>query len=920
MKLNSLEHLHKCCSDAEAVFLAWGCVSARSQAAAGMLPRQNFAQRPKILAPHRHIISGSALNYFIASVVVAVGLGAANVLEFPARAESANEVFRPPAVPLVTSDPYLSIWSEADHLTDDTTRHWTHRPHPLASLIRVDGSTYRLMGIEPTLTPAMPQLSVQVTPTRSIYEFEDSKVHVTMTFMTPVLPDDLEVLTRPLTYITWSVRSVDGAAHAVSIYDSASSQLVVNQPEEKVEWSSETAGDLMLLRVGTQAQPILGSSGDDHRINWGYAYIAAPVGQAKGSMGANVAMMGSFVTNGALPATPDLRMPRAANDDQPVLAFAFDLGKVGVKPVARQVMIAYDEIYSIKYFGKRLRPYWRRNGATPAELFRVAEHDYSKLARRCEQFDAKLEADLTQQGGARYARIAALAYRQCLAACGIAADDNKQPLLFTKENTSNGDIATVDVIFPTAPMLLLLSPTLVKASLVPLLSYGASPRWKFPYAPHDLGTYPIARGTDEGGEEMPVEESGNMLILCDAIAQEEGNGNFVTPWWPKLTQWATYLVTYGLDPEDQLSTDDFMGHLAHNANLSIKAILGLAAYGDLCRIRGDKSNAEKYMNLARVDAKHWLKAAADDDHSRLAFDKPNTWSQKYNLVWDRLLGLNVFPPGVAQNEVAFYKTKLLPYGLPLDSRTRLTKTDWSSWTATMAAKQADFETLISPIYDYLNHTTARLPLADSYEADDIHSGGMHARSVVGGIYIKMLSDRAMWMKWSSADHMKTGNWAPLPPAPQITQVVATSQRTPVIWRYTTQKPVGEWMKPEFDATTWREGPAGFGTSVPGAEGRTKWDTKDIWLRREFTMPEGNYDHLEFYIYHDEDIQIYVNGVLAASEDGFTTGYTPMEILPSAQQLLKPGAKITIAAHCHQTEGGQYVDIGLANVVEAAPRR
>ncbi len=110
--------------------------------------------------------------------------------------------FRPPAVPLVTFDPYLSIWSEADRLTDDVTRHWTHHEHPLVSLIRVDGRAFRLMGSSPGAVPALPQTGVQVTPTRSLYDFEGAGVHVTLTFMTAALPDDLDVLTRPLSYLT----------------------------------------------------------------------------------------------------------------------------------------------------------------------------------------------------------------------------------------------------------------------------------------------------------------------------------------------------------------------------------------------------------------------------------------------------------------------------------------------------------------------------------------------------------------------------------------------------------------------------------------------------------------------------------------------------------------------------------------------
>src|SRR5438309_7285289 len=141
------------------------------------------------------------------------------------KTDTPGVAFRPSAVPLIANDPYFSIWSCADHLTDDSTRHWTGTEQALTSLIRVDGKSYRLMGSEPRDTPALPQVRLQILPTRTIYDFEGSAVHVTLTFMRPSLPSSLDVLSRPVTYLTWDVRSIDGHAHAVSIYDDTSAAL-----------------------------------------------------------------------------------------------------------------------------------------------------------------------------------------------------------------------------------------------------------------------------------------------------------------------------------------------------------------------------------------------------------------------------------------------------------------------------------------------------------------------------------------------------------------------------------------------------------------------------------------------------------------------------------------------------------------------
>jgi hypothetical protein len=814
------------------------------------------------------------------------------------------------------------VWSCADRLTDEATRHWTGKKQALSSLIRVDGKTFRLMGVDPSSVPALPQVGLRVLPTRTTYEFEGPEVQVSLTFLTPSLPDDLDVLSRPLTYLTWDVRSRDRKEHAVSLYFSASAELAVNSPEQRVSWGREAVDGLEVLKVGTVEQAVLRRKGDDLRIDWGHAYAAARKGEAVAAIASDRACSKAFVEGGKLP-VGDTRMPRAVQDEMPVLVFVMDLGKVGAVTNSRHLMLAYDDLYSITYFRRNLRPYWRRDGAGIADLLLRAEAEYESLAEKCRKFDEELMADLSRAGGAKYARLGALAYRQSLAAHKLVADSEGKPLLFSKENFSNGCIATVDVIYPAAPIFLLFSPTLAKASLVPVLNYAASGRWKFPFAPHDLGTYPLANGQVYGGgertedDQMPVEETGNMLILLAAVARLDGNADFAAPYWTQLKRWAAYLEEKGFDPENQLCTDDFAGHLAHNVNLSAKAILALGAYGLLAEYRGEKAEAARYRGLAKVLASRWVEVGTEGDHTRLAFDRPGTWSQKYNLVWDRLLGLDTFPPAVIQKEIAFYLKSMDRYGLPLDNRKPYAKLDWTVWTATMADTKADFEALVNPLADFLDESPTRVPMSDWYWTKDAKQAGFQARSVVGGVFIKLMADPTTWKKWASRDKTHISTWAPIPPPPTVHVVVPTARERSIVWRMTTARPLGEWTAPSFDVSGWAEAPGGFGTAMtPGTAGalRTEWKSPDIWLRREFAMPAGTFPDLQLNLFHDEDAEIYLNGVLAASVTGYTTDYDTIPIAPAARLGLKPGKNI-MAIHCHQTGGGQYIDAGLVEIKE-----
>jgi hypothetical protein len=184
---------------------------------------------------------------------------------------------------------------------------------------------------------------------------------------------------------------------------------------------------------------------------------------------------------------------------------------------------------------------------------------------------------------------------------------------------------------------------------------------------------------------------------------------------------------------------------------------------------------------------------------------------------------------------------------------------------------------------------------------------------VGGVFLEMLYDRPIWKKWAGSDRTKASNWAPFPKAPKTVVVVPTSEFEPVTWRYTTESPMDGWTKPEFDASMWQEGPAGFGTrGTPGAIARTRWNTKDIWLRRDFDLPDGPREDLQLMMHHDEDAEVYIDGTLAAKVTGYDTAYETVPIRSQARNLLKSG-KHSLAVHCHQTQGGQYIDVGIVDV-------
>ncbi|MEP6951982.1 MAG: DUF4965 domain-containing protein [Ginsengibacter sp.] len=580
------------------------------------------------------------------------------------------------------------------------------------------------------------QKNVTINATQTVYNFACGPLDATITFTSPLLIKDLDILSRPVSYITYSVKSNDGNSHDVQLYFGASTDIAVNTPGQEVATNVYTNSQLNILKAGTVQQPVLQKKGDDLRIDWGYMYVAVPVA-AKAIQYITKAdeTLSAFIK---LSSSPKKVWAAKSAGRNLVLNTLIDLGKVSSDAKEQYFLLGYDDIYSIQYFKQNLRPWWNRNGdQTIEKQLSKAATGYKDVMQKCADWNESLDNDLEKAGGKTYADLCIIAYRQSIAAHKLLQSPQGELLFLSKENFSNGSINTVDISYPSAPLFLAYNPELMKGMLNGIFYFSESGKWTKSFAAHDLGTYPLANGQTYG-EGMPVEESGNMTILTAAIAKAEGNADYAKKHWKTLTTWTDYLVREGFDPANQLCTDDFAGHLARNANLSVKAILGIGCYGMLAGMLGMKDIAKKYTDTAKNMAIRWMPMADEGDHYALTFEKNNTWSQKYNMVWDKVLGLNLFPKEVYEKEIKYYLTKQNEFGLPLDSRKSYTKSDWIMWTATLTDNQQDFEAFLDPVYKYATETPTRVPLSDWHETTDGKQVGFQARSVVGGYFMKLL--------------------------------------------------------------------------------------------------------------------------------------------------------------------------------------
>jgi len=458
--------------------------------------------------------------------------------------------------------------------------------------------------------------------------------------------------------------------------------------------------------------------------------------------GTDMDVRGAFTANGVLTDTNDTNF-RAINDNYPTFGFAVDLGFVGAAEVSTFFTLGLTQESAIQFDGAdgivSVPSLWASYYSTELDALAFFHTDYATATGLADTFDNQVAGDASAAGGPHYVTVTSLAARQAFAGTQLTGTSDT-PYLFLKEISSDGNVQTVDVIFPAHPVFLYSNPTLVKLLLDPLFINQESGQYPNMYSMHDLGThYPNATGHPDGADEpQPLEECGNMLIMTLAYAQRASDTAYLSQHYTVLDQWTQYLIREALIPANQISTDDFAGALANQTNLALKGIIGIEAMAVIANLTGNTATADNYSSIAHDYITEWqtlgIAMDADPPHTTLSYGMNDTHGLLYNLYGDKELSLGLVPQAVYDMQSAFYPTVIEEYGVPLDTRHDYAKSEscsspvirYSLRTHTtiddeqmLAAAVASADTaamFISDIASWINETPTNRALTDLYNA------------------------------------------------------------------------------------------------------------------------------------------------------------------------------------------------------------
>lgn len=668
-----------------------------------------------------------------------------------------------PAYPLFIKDPYFSIWASGEVLNDADTSFWTGKTKKTYGIVQANGKSYCFLGMAKNVEK-LTQTGIVITTFRTKYSFTCDAFDFEVSFFSPVPINDYKIWSCPVCYLEYKIipkTKLSNVSVSLSLHEE---WCYYGTENTELRGDVFVADDMEIAYFGLTRQHIFNRTGDRLGADWGYYYVAAKncfyhTIDDFSNLTAKETCFGEDATGS--------KYLTAQN----VYPFVNET-------ISDKILVAFDDVVSINYYGEMLRGYYFSNGENIMDAIQFSVNEYDKICEVCENVEKQLAED-TKEYSDKYRAVLNASYRQTLAAHKLVKDSKGRLLLISKECGSGGCVATVDVTYPTMPMLLLYQPELVRASIDPIFDFAKMQAWEYEFAPHDAGMYPFCNGQFYGvknkadgkygrgagyqgndwskevlppyylyqkganlydyNRQMPIEECADMLLICAFYVACGGDKEYIKGELDLLKQWCEYLIDKGLIPENQLCTDDFLNHMDKNVNLAVKATVAIGAFAKLLETFGYDS--ARYETIAKERVAE-IGTRFKNTHMPLSFDdKEDTFSMKYNLMPEKLLGLDLFGEATIRKEIDVCLAHLLKYGMPLDNRSNLTKTDWMMWMAALSDDLEEQEKIIGGIYNYLIECIDRVPFADLYDCDTSTAEKFTNRTVQGSMFILLLKNK-----------------------------------------------------------------------------------------------------------------------------------------------------------------------------------
>ena len=648
----------------------------------------------------------------------------------------------PPSYPLAVRSPYLSAWlpgSNASNIAVAQPQFWAGQLLNLGIMARANGNTYSLFSIPSPPNGSTPAslTNAKYTSTHTTFTLSADSLNFTLDFFSPVSPKNYLRQSLPFSYFTIAVQGADGGVQVYADFDdtwTGQNATAAASTTATFETSNGTAA--YQLTVDGAA---IYSENSDMGL-WGTSVFGASTAGATlltqtGPIGD---VRSEFTVNGTL----SNQHGGYAHGD--VVAIAQSLGG-GANSTATFAIGYVRSNTTINYNGSPRAGYYMSEHADTMDALEYFFSDYAAANSESQTLDSSIETAATSAGGTNYSDILALSLRQTYGSLDltIPADDLTNTddfMIFLKEISSDGNVNTLDVLYPTFPVWYVMSPEYIRYTLEPVMQYLETGAWTEPFAIHDIGTaYPNATGYPNNSlsEPQPVEESGNINILAYAYTKITGDMTFANKYRNYLQKFADYLVVDGLNMSSQLSTDDGAGPLPNQTNLAIKAAVGLNAFGQMFGLQNYSDVGRNYSNMLYDQG---LGTDPNKTHFTVEYGNYTTYTTAFNLYPDMLLNLSTFNPQAFAMESSFYPTQRAQAGVPLDSRVDWAKTDWSCFCAAYSTLPGTKSMFIDDVYQFIteNQSYNQVPFSDRWvvstrlneqvgEAD-----GFLARPVVGG--------------------------------------------------------------------------------------------------------------------------------------------------------------------------------------------